>query len=239
MPKERFTKVTTPKIVQSREGLPAWVWLFGLIALGLWTWQTYEFGLRHAVPVAAAPPVDDAELQQRLAELENERNQLRFEIARFERGGQIDRQSVESVSDQIQSLRDERDSLHKEAERLRALLAEGDSNFSISDYALRSGNGSQEYTYTFTISRKVEGAKRVEGLAMISVRGQSNGELVELPMNKVAADRISQHKLGFKQFQSIEGNLNIPQGFEPLELVIDIRISEPSPKGMIVSFDWI
>lgn len=241
MSKERFTKITTPKIVQGREGLPAWVWLIGLIGLGLWTWQTYEFGLRHASsPLRAASSADTADdLQQRLADLENERNQLRFEVARFERSGQIDRHSVENVSGQIQALREERDSLQKEVVRLRALLAEGDSNFSISDYALSNTSGNQDYGYKFTISRKVEGAKRVEGLAMISIRGESNGELVELPMDKVSADGESRHKLGFKQFQVVEGKIRLPQGFQPLELIIDIRISEPSPKGMIVSFDWI
>lgn len=240
MSKERFTKITTPKIVQGREGLPGWVWLLGLIGLGLWTWQTYEFGTKSsAFPLRVVSSSDTSDLQQRLADLENERNQLRFEVARFERGGQIDRHSVENVNGQLTALRQERDSLQKEVARLRSLLAEGDSNFSISDYALSSTSGSQDFGYTFTISRKVEGAKRVEGLAIVSIRGQSNGELVELSMDKISADGEARHKLGFKQFQVVEGRIRLPQGFQPLELIIDIRISEPSPKGMIVSFDWI
>ncbi|MCB1791426.1 MAG: hypothetical protein KDJ24_14095 [Gammaproteobacteria bacterium] len=240
MPREKTRQFDTPRIILERRRPPMWVWLLGLTALGIWTWQTYEFGLRFAAPITVVTiDSDDSELQQRVDDLEKERDQLRFEAARHERGSQIDRQSVQNVNEQIEALRSERSELRREADRLRALVAEGDSEFTISDYSLKATGNRNEFSYAFTISRKVEGAKRVEGTVKILVRGEQQGELVELPMSKVAADHSSHHKLGFKQFQTIEGRLVTPDGFKPLETFIDIEITEPAKKALIIAYDWI
>ena len=239
MARDKPRKIVTPKIVQDGGHRSLWLWVFALAALLAWSWQAYRFGLGYAGSEEVGETSGNEELYAQIVDLEQDRERLRFEAARFERSSQIDRQAIENVNARIEALKAERAALRQEADHLRGLVAEGDSNFAIKDFKLRKTGSSNGYAYSFTIAREVEGAKRVEGAVSVIVRGEQNNELVELPMETVASDGTSHHKLGFKQFQSVEGRLVTPEGFPPLELMIDIQITEPSPKALIVSFDWI
>ncbi len=65
-----------------------------------------------------ATTVED-ELQQRIDELEEERDALRASAARFERAGQIDRAAADGVQSEVKALQDERAELKREVALLK------------------------------------------------------------------------------------------------------------------------
>ena len=124
MGKIKPIKVITPRIVQPGERRRPWLWLFFLLVLGVWTWQVFEFGRQRAGFDVGRRDAVEGGLRERITELEQERDVLRQEAARYERSGQIDRAAVVDVQTEVKTLQDERAALKREVAFLKSLTGD-------------------------------------------------------------------------------------------------------------------
>ena len=84
MGKIKPTRVVTPRIVQPGEGgARTWLWFLFLLALTALSWQVFEFGRQRAGFDTGRWNQRESALQQRIEELEEERDVLRASAARF------------------------------------------------------------------------------------------------------------------------------------------------------------
>ena len=230
--------IVTPRIVQADRRPGLWLWGLALIAVGLWTWQVYDYGRTRADDGSSAPESDAQALRERIAELERERDELRFLAAKYERAGQIDREATQAIQTQIKSLQNERVELQREAATLRSLVSEGGDKLEITDYSLRKAGGDRRFHYLFTVSRDVEGAKKLEGWVTLRVAGESGGEAKELSLDQLSNGSVDIHKLGFKHYQKVEGELQLPPGFVARKLTIEVTPLGTQFKAFTISYDW-
>lgn len=227
-----------PRIAPGDARPSLWLWALALLAVGLWTWQVYDYGRHYAGYTAADRADSTQQLRQRIAELEQEREELRFESAKYERAGQIDREAAQAIRVQIASLQGELSDLEREAASLRTLVTDGGDRLQIKDYALRKTAGDERYHYVFTVSRDIEGPKKLEGWVKLRLSGEADGEPAELSLTGLGSEEPELHKLGFKHYQTLEGDLQLPPGFTPSQLTIDVTPIGTQFKPFSVSFDW-
>lgn len=239
MAKIKPDRIGTPRIVQSEARPSVWVWGLLLIALGLWSWQVYEYGRTFVGHDLAARADIEGDLRRQIAELERERDELRFMSARYERASQIDREATQAVHAEIRSLENERADLEQELAMLRERLSGGESKFEIADYSLRKLEPENRYRYAFTVSRMVKSNEKIEGRVIIRVAGELQGKSTELSLADLADDGTEVHKLGFRHFQKVEGELKLPPEFVPNAMIIDVEPKATEFKPFSQTFDWI
>ena len=238
MAKSNFTPIATPRIVQET-GPNLWLWGLALVALAVWTWQVFDYGRTHAGFDSAEQASTENTLQQRLEELEQGREELLFLSAKHERANQIDHEAAQAVRREIGLLQTELSELQREAAKLRSQVSDRNAKFDIADYSLRRLDEGERYHYGFILSRKVKSDRRVEGTVEIRVAGERDDKPVELPLADLSPAGPKIHKLGFKHFQKIEGEIQLPSGFTARELIIEVIPSNPQQETFSNAYDWV
>lgn len=237
MGKLKPTKIVTPRIVQPGGSGRSWLWMLFLVVLGAWTWQVFEFGRQRAgLDVGQRDQVEDR-LLERIAELEEERDELRQAAARYERSGQIDRAAAEGVQSEVKALQDERAELKREVAFLKTLVSGGSRKLALDDHRLTQvGDGS--FQFEVTLSKQNEDGGTVAGQAVIRVKGRQGGIEKMLDMESITDGRRTNIGVKFKNFQKLKTEIKVPSDFEPIAIEVSVRPEGKQFKSFEQVFDW-
>ncbi len=238
MGKIKPTRVITPRIVQPGEGGRPWLGTLLLIILALWSWQVFEFGRKHAAP-AGSGQRDQLEesLQQRIRELEEERDALRADVARFEGAGQIDRAAADDIQSEVKAIQEQRAELKREIGLLKSLVSGGDDKLMLGDANLTEIDGGS-YRFEVTLSKRIDDQETVSGQVVLSVTGRLGGEDKILDMQALTGGSLSNIGIRFRNFQKLTTDLQLPAGFEPAAIQVSVRPDGQGFKSFDQVFDW-
>jgi len=238
MGKIKPTRIVTPRIVQPSEGRGRpWLWIVLLIALGLWTWLVFDFGRGNAGFDLSQTGQGESALRERIALLEEEREALRVEAARFERDGQIDKAASDEVKAEVKTLQDERAELKREVAFLKSLVADGGRKLVLNDHSL-TRLGEREYLFEVTVAKRTDDQLTVSGQVVISVKGETDGDSRILDMASLTDGRRSSIGIRFKSFQRLKTELQLPKGFAPASLEVAVKPDGQDFKSFERAFDW-
>jgi len=230
-------RVTAPRIVQPGDRTRVLLWVLIAVALVAWTWQVFEFGRQHAGFSVTQRDAREAELEERIVELERERETLLAAAARFERAGQIDRAAADGVQAEVKTLQDERAELKREVAFLKSIVSGGDHKLALGDQKLMT-LGERSYRFEITLSKRSEKAGTVEGEVVFMVKGSVADDEKTLDMETLTEGRRSRIGIRFKNFQRLTADLKLPDGFEPAAIVVGVRPDGKSFKAFEQSYDW-
>ena len=239
MGKKKPTRVITPRIVQPGEGsVRPWLWVLFLVALAAWSWQVFEFGRQEAgFDVGRHNALED-ELQQRISELEEERDTLRAAAVRFERSGQIDRAAANGVQSEVRALQDERAELKREVALLKTLVAGGEKETLVLEEFSLTHLAERRYRVEAMLSKRTDDQDTVIGQVGIEVSGEMDGEEQILVMSQLTGGKRSNIGIRFKSFQKLKTDLNLPEGFEPSSIEVTVRPDGKKFKSFEQAYDW-
>lgn len=230
-------RIPTPRIVQPGDRSRGWLWILVAVTLGAWSWQVFEFG-RHQAGFSVNERNHAVKaLERRIAELEQERDALRADAARFERAGQIDRAAADGVQAEIRSLQDERAELKREVAFLKSLVSGEEHQLALTDHRLAEID-ERAYRFEVTLSKSSDKEGMVEGDVVVSVRGEAEGLLRTLDMETLTDGRRSRIGIKFKNFQKLSADLRLPEGFEPTEVLVEVKPRVEGFGAFQQSFAW-
>lgn len=235
MSKPRSQAIPTPRIVAVDQGSGLSRWVFILGALVVWSWLVFDFGRQRATePLAVGSDTARQVLEARIAELKRERDAL----SSAPRGQAAEQAAVLALKAQIAALKTEVADLQATRDSLRGRQASGGGVLNVTDYALQPTGNDGHYRYRFTVQRNTEGTGRLEGWARLSVTGDQEGRQRSYSLSDLNADQLEAHKLGFRQFQQIEGELILPTDFVAQWLTIEFApLNDAFPRVNLV-YDW-
>ena len=72
----------------------------------------------------------------------------------------------------------------------------------------------------------------------MSIEGMNEAGTQVLSLDKVIAGSKLDREIKFKNFERIEGNLNFPEGFKPLRVVVDLRQKGAKKATVKRVFEW-
>ena len=238
MGKKKPTRIITPRIVQPGEGGGRpWLWLLFLLGLAVWTWQVFEFGRQRAGFDVGHWDEQERSMQQRIEQLEEERDELRAAAARFERAGQIDRAAAEGVQAEVKALQGERAELKREVALLESLVSGSKDTLMLSDFSL-SAIDELNFQFAVTLSKRTESEDTISGQATVELSGELAGERHILGMNQLTDGRRSNIGIRFKSFQKLKADLRLPEGFEPDSLKVLVTPDGENFKSFEQVYDW-
>jgi len=234
-----MSRFQTPEIVQPGSRRFLWVWVLLLAAVAVLAWKMFEFGRASAGFDSAARDTQVELLEERIAALQAERDQLRAAAAKFERASQIDQSAVASVQAQLKALQDERSALRQEVEFLKSLVSGDITALQLSDLSLRKEDGDEGagYRFAFTISKRAKDDDRVQGTVSVLLSGQLQGEAKTLDSKALGID-AKDLRMGFNHFQKFAGALRLPVGFIPRELQVAVKPKGKKFKAFEQTFEW-
>jgi hypothetical protein len=104
--------------------------------------------------------------------------------------------------------------------------------------ASATGSAQREYRYGFTVSQLVEGVGETSGSIDIKVSGRQGDKDKTLSLKQLKGSRPTKLAMRFDHFQTIEGQLVLPEGFEPKALTVEIRPAGDKLIASAETFPW-
>jgi hypothetical protein len=231
-------KFRPPKIVSAQERRPLWLRLLLLLILILVvSWVAYQQGSGggSAAFVGLQP---DAKRQ--IEALKEERDGLRRELTMVKQAAEIDRESILSIRDQIKQSQDERLKMEEELAFLRGIVSTTSKKqgLRVQNFKLEPGLEAGQYLYRFSVTQVINSGILAKGVIEVNIEGLQNGHSKRLGLSQVTEEKLDKIKMRFRYFQNIEGTLQIPDGFKPAAIEVDVKPSGSKLQPVKETFNW-
>jgi hypothetical protein len=233
-------KYSTPRIVQD-QGYRPLRWVLILILMCGMALAGF-FASRYQASLSSQELQQIIRFQQnQIEELERDRLDSAEKLAVLERSSQIDQEAVRKVREELKSYQQERSELDEELVFLRSMVSAEDDRkgVQIHRFSLRKGDAEGEFQYRFTVTQSMKNGDTASGWAFIAVDGLRNGEPVWLPLRELTKEKTERIKVRFKQFQDIEGVIQLPDNFKPLKVIVEIKPGSKNLPEVKQRFDWV
>lgn len=207
-------------------------------AAGGWAYGYYKTMLSQQIELA-----DQNELTAEIDSLSIENSDLRRQIAILDRSSVMDQQANVEVQETISALRERVAQLEEDIVFYRQVVAEEteDTGLVIGQLDVDATADPERYRYKLVMrQRDADGDTFLVGHVNVNLVGLQGEEQVILALRDVSeAEDELDIRLRFKYFQNIEGELALPEGFQPDRIQIAAVSTEPVSKTISEDFGWV
>lgn len=182
------------------------------------------------------------QLQQELSHSLAEADELRQQVANLSLASQVDQHASEEVRGEVIELRQQIANLETDISFYRGLMAPSEANrgLSIGEVNIIETAEPGRYTYKILLQQFASNHQVLNGTLTVDIVGNSNGGLTRVPLYQLSDSVDSEEiKLRFKYFQSVEGELTLPEGFDVQKL--ELSASSSGRDGVTVhkTYGWL
>jgi len=223
-----------------RHGLPRGLRVMAavLCAMGL-VYATYRLTLYLAVPELSAAKAriktQKAEIRSLTSHLETARN--RRLVA--EQEANVVRQANQLLRETESNRQAELNRLQTELDFFQRLSGTSGTQSGLAIYKLElEPTGSERvFHFVLTLTQNLRRSAIISGNVRIDVKGTLNNRLLSLPWSQVTDGSQPEPAFRFKYFQQLEGYLELPEQFQPSQLLVSLEVKGQN-KLLSRSFDW-
>lgn len=167
---------------------------------------------------------------------------LQQELINSEQAGAVDRQALEEVQGTILNLRETIAQLQEDVLFYKQIMSpeNAESGLSIGQLDLLGTDDENRVRYRIELRQVGNNENLVTGYANVNILGTRERQEISLPLRSVALDEDQLDiKLQFRYFQNIQGDLVLPEGFEPQGIQILAVDDSNDGKTIQKSFAWV
>lgn len=182
------------------------------------------------------------EALQQLDELKSENEALRLRVATAEQSLVIGEQASEKVRAELVQKESRIAELKQEISFYRGLMApaDGSDGVSIGRFSISQTADARRYQYKLLVQQSATRHNVVKGHATFTVVGRQDGQPKRYPLSDLSPQVDSESiPLRFKYFQNIEGELQLPQGFEPEGVELSLKSSGRKGFNIEQRYGWL
>lgn len=189
--------------------------------------------------------VDPQRYRQQGAELQHARQQiieLERDLGVFDARHEVDRAALELVRRELAVQKDHAAGLEEGIRFYRGLMAPGEIAQGLSLRPIELVGLEEPNRFGFRIVAQQEARKHrpVQGELYAEIQGELNGERRSFPLGDLSTDLEGTIlPLRFRYFQSIEGHLTLPEGFEPQSVSVVASMSSPHKAEAKEQYPWV
>jgi hypothetical protein len=222
--------------------VPPWRLLaVGVLLVSLAGAAGFRLGQRALPGHLGAEPGEAASLEAELLAAHQEMRSLRGKLDLERTRHEISRRALEMVRSEIASQKEQIADLEEGLSFYKGLMAPGESAAGLSLRAMEIVGREEPGRFAYRILVQQEARKHslLEGELHVEVFGsllnqELSYSLAELS-DDVDRDAIA---LRFRYFQAIEGELTLPEGFEPIGIRLVASVSKPQKTEVREQFNW-
>ncbi len=212
------------KVIQDR---PLARWLSVLVVtllLAAGVFASFQVGFTEGMSGQEKALADVARLTEELEEGQVRISELEQQLANLMVASEVDQQASEDVRQEVILLKDQLAELQEENSFYRNLMAPTGNKRGLTFGAVELGDTDRQRTYRYKVvmQQLATSHELLNGNLRFTIIGKMNGFDAQYALSELSEQAESENiKLRFKYFQTIEGQLTLPDGFEPerIELV--------------------
>lgn len=205
-----------------------------LVTVGI----VYNHGLSMAGFERLAASRRQQDLQNQILQLETENQSLREALARAERTLQMDQTAYDELDRSLKASAQEIVKLREELNFYRNIISPPNKKSGLRIQSLKLepvANGKEIYRYKMVLIQALKHDYLVKGKARFEVSGVHGGENTILRFPQPAGTPIN---FNFKYFQDIEGQIQLPEGFEPQWIKVNVRSWGRNAETVEQTYPW-
>ena len=214
--------------------------VIGLAFLMSLAWGVYEFGVVQGGHNRVAANAKNDALSEQVEMLTRRIDELTLENAQLASDSAIDTTANEQVNVSLYELNEETLELKEELVFYRSLLSPADlePGLQILGVKLIRNSHSSTYNYKIVLTQRRNRNRHANGRVDISINGAQDGSAIRLQATDMLEVGKSELGFRFKNFQSLEGELKLPESFQPEELIVNVIPSRSSLKTIERNYEW-
>ncbi|MGB1401058.1 MAG: DUF6776 family protein [Pseudohongiellaceae bacterium] len=183
------------------------------------------------------------ELSAQLTDLRQENEALRRQIVILDRSSAVDQQTGAELQETLTALRQRVAQLEEDVLFYRQVVEEetDETGLVIGQLDIDATRSPDRYRYKLVMRQQdADGDTYLTGHVNFNLVGQLQDQQVILPLRDLSEfeDELD-IRLRFKYFQNIEGELVLPEGFQPDRIQIAAVATEPVSKRINEDFGWV
>ena len=223
-----------------RRVLFTWLLLTGVAvsAAGGWGYAYYT-----TVLAQQGEQAEKRELSSQLTDLRQENEALKRQIAILDRSSAVDQQTGAELQETLTALRQRVAQLEEDVLFYRQVVEEeaDETGLVIGQLDIDATRSPDRYRFKLVMRQQdADGGTYLTGHVNFNLVGQLQDQQVILPLRDLSEfeDELD-IRLRFKYFQNIEGELALPEGFQPDRIQIAAVATEPVSKRINEDFGWV
>lgn len=182
-----------------------------------------------------------AQTKVNLVQAQATETQLRQQLANVAVGAEVDRQSSQDVRQEISALKEQVQLQQQQLKFYRTLMnpAEGKQGLAIGELEYTSAGEPSHYHYSLKVLQlaNLDQITEFEGDWHFKLVGKQQGQWRGLELKDITPNYASDtSKLKFKYFQTLSGDIVLPEGFEPE--YTELEAKAPGKAAVSKRFKW-
>jgi hypothetical protein len=226
-------------VVPYRPWHKAGVFCLFLLALAAFSWLTYQYGMSQGLATRVEVIRERDQIKSQLEESLRLIDSMRQEVADLKVGGEIDSRATEEVRQTVESLQNEIAELNEEIRFYKGVMLPNveEKGLRIERLDVKTSGEPNRYRYSLLLTQVVDKHDYIQGGVKINLVGTQGSSEASLPLDQVS-NSDNNIRFRFRYFQNIDGELTLPEGFSPREVMIVAESSGRGGQRLEKRFDW-
>lgn len=180
-------------------------------------------------------------MQKQLYEIDRENTQLREKNAVLEQAAVIDKKAYNDINGSLKRLQNEVLELKEQVTFYRGIVSptQAAAGLNITSFKLNKLGKESGYHFKLVLTQVKQNNRIIRGKANILIDGLYNGEPKQFNVADLMGNSKPDMNLQFKYFQTIEGDMVLPQGFVPSSVLVDLKPSGSGQNSISKTFNWM
>ena len=203
-------------------------------------YAAFELGRRHAGFDQLAELAERSRYGQRLRELQQQNRDLRTQVAAFDTFRAADAREHAEVRREMAELRARVDRDQQDLAVYRGVVTPGRAGqwATVEQLRVSAGAAAQQFHLHLVVVQPGRAQATLNGTLSLTIAGSSGGRDASLPLPVLTAGREQDVSFSVRYFQAVDRDLQLPAGFVPSQLHVQLRSTRAADAPLDFSFPW-
>ena len=226
-------------VVPHRPVYKALIFMSFLVSLVMFSWLTYQYGISQGMALKVEVVKERDQISAELDEANQRLSEMGQKIADLEIGGVIDERANEEVQQTIEFLQDQIAQQNEEISFYKGVMLPNVANKGLRIERLNvTPNSTGRIKYSLLLTQVVDKHDYVQGNVEILLKGEEGAAEKSLQLSQLDREKTDEVRFRFRYFQNINGEMMIPEGFEPREFMVVAQSAGSNGQRLQKSFEW-
>lgn len=172
--------------------------------------------------------------------LEEGNAKLREQVTTLQRTTSLDKQTESFLQNEIRELQDEAFRLRGELAFFEGVMeAAGQAKgLDVQDIYVRRLADPATYQLKLVLTNVSDSDAEAAGLMSIMIEGRQNGTARIVSLTEITADTTLDLSYKFRNFKRFDANMQLPAGFTPQRVIVELQPTDRKTTKIRKSFDW-
>jgi len=203
----------------------------------------FLYGYCQGLSAQGAVQDERDKLKAELSALRIQNTDLSRQVAILDRSSMVDQRATAEVQATIRNLREQLAQLQQDVVFYRQVVSSDtvDTGLIVGQMNIYGTSDPGRFRYKLVMRQQdADGDSYLRGHVNVNLVGRQGDEQMIFALRDISDEQDQLDiRLGFKYFQTIEGELALPAGFEPERIQITAVATEPVGKSIDQYFSWM